>query len=232
MCVDMVYVLCSVLQQFLLPISLELSAFLVNIGSCATDRWKIRCLQILYLCQLNYAMHVNWMQVSHQFKFFSFNHCRKHCIFFHFHSNLIEGKKKPFAQKYRILKTQVPSWDVLLYEVYDFENWCRCVVCSVQFHSNFCRRGNLHQTNSVLLFRCKYAVSASWTQKDRYVFCCVCSSRSNFFGIQTVHILSLLQLIVGLLTSSFIGYRSAFNLLQLCFGRKHVCFFTFTVSSL
>lgn len=53
-----------------------------------------------------------------------------------------------------------------------------------------------------------------------------------FFGIQTVHILSLLQLIVGLLTSSFTGYRSAFNLPQLCFGRKHVCFFTFTVSSL
>lgn len=99
MCVDMVYVLCSVLQQFLLPISLELSAFLLNIGSCAMDQWKIRGLQILYLCQLNYAMHVNWMQVSHQFNFFSFNHCRKHCIFFHFHSNLIEEKKKAICSK-------------------------------------------------------------------------------------------------------------------------------------
>ena len=49
----------------------------------------------------------------------------------------------------------------------------------------------------------------------------------KFFGVQTVHILSLLQLIAGLIASSFAGFRSAFDFLQNFFGRTHVCFFTF-----
>lgn len=66
---------------------------------------------------------------------------------------------------------------------------------------------------------------AFWIQKDRYVFCCL-FLHIKFFGVQTVHILSLLQLIAGFI-SSFAGFRSAFDFLQNFFGRKYVCFFTF-----
>lgn len=41
-CVSMVYVLCSVLQQFLSLISMELAVSVFSIKSCATDQCKIK----------------------------------------------------------------------------------------------------------------------------------------------------------------------------------------------
>lgn len=64
---------------------------------------------------------------------------------------------------------------------------------------------------------------AFWIQKDRYVFCCL-FLHIKFFSVQTVHILSLLQLIAGLISSSFAGFRSAFDFLQNFFGRKCLFF--------
>ena len=107
MSLDLVYVLCSVL----------------NIRSCAMDR----CLQILFLYQFNYLIHVNWCRLAINSISLVFTHCRKHCIFYHFHSILLE--KNFVCSKYSSL-----------YEVCDFENWCRCVVYSVQFHSIFSHR--------------------------------------------------------------------------------------------
>lgn len=175
----------------------------------------------------------HWMQVSHQFSFLVVGNCQEYCIFFHFRSNHLEEKLHVQLGNIQFLKTQVPSQDVLPCEACDFQNWCRCGVCSVQFYSGFCSRWNLHQTNSVLLFWCEHAVSVSWIQKNRYVFCCVLCFQIKFFGVQTKHILSLLQLIAGLIASSFAGFRSAFDLLGFfLFLAKNMFVFIFTASSL
>lgn len=52
---------------------------------------------------------------------------------------------------------------VLPYETFDFKSWCRCGICSVQFHSSFCSKWNQQQTTFFVFFDANMQCgSASW----------------------------------------------------------------------
>ena len=115
---------------------------------------RSRCHWIFYL---HYAfrrlLKSHRIQVGHQFDPFSFWSLSTTLHIFSL-SQQSCGEKDITYWEYRI-KTQVPS-SMFCHITFDFKSWCRCGICSVQFHSSFCSKWNQHQTtfSSFLMQTC------------------------------------------------------------------------------
>lgn len=121
------------------------------------------------------------MQVSHQFNFVVIGHCQKHCIFFHFRSNLLDEK---LHVQLRIQYSKTPGTILrffchvmlVILKIGVDVVYALFSSTAISVAAGICIKQMLFS-----FFQCEHAVSASWIQKNRYVLCCVLCFQINFF---------------------------------------------------